>query len=212
MQPDVLCMQETKLGRRGVPGADVRGAGLRDAPTTVRGSGTGWRSCRRSGSTTSTMNFVDGGEPDPDARIISATLRRHPRLQRVRPERPQAEDDRTTSTSCDGSPSCGGTSPRRAHAGPAGDRRRRLQHRPGRHRRLRPGKFVGAHPHQPGGTGAARRTVRVGTGRPVPAAPHATPKLYSWWDYRAGDFHQGRGLRIDLVLGSAPIAERCSGV
>ena len=33
--------------------------------------------------------------------------------------------------------------------------------------------------------------------------------MYSWWDYRAGDFHQGRGLRIDLVLGSAAIAERC---
>jgi exodeoxyribonuclease-3 len=33
-------------------------------------------------------------------------------------------------------------------------------------------------------------------------------KLYSWWDYRAGDFHQGRGLRIDLVLASAPLAQR----
>jgi exodeoxyribonuclease-3 len=32
--------------------------------------------------------------------------------------------------------------------------------------------------------------------------------VYSWWDYRAGDFHQGRGLRIDLVLGSASIASR----
>jgi exodeoxyribonuclease-3 len=25
---------------------------------------------------------------------------------------------------------------------------------------------------------------------------------YSWWDYRAGDFHQGRGMRIDLVYGN----------
>jgi exodeoxyribonuclease-3 len=33
--------------------------------------------------------------------------------------------------------------------------------------------------------------------------------VYSWWDYRAGDFHQGRGLRIDLVLGSASVADRC---
>ncbi len=33
-------------------------------------------------------------------------------------------------------------------------------------------------------------------------------RLYSWWDYRAGDFHQGRGLRIDLVLGSASVAAR----
>lgn len=35
-----------------------------------------------------------------------------------------------------------------------------------------------------------------------------TPKLFSWWDYRRGDFHQGRGMRIDLALASASLAER----
>jgi exodeoxyribonuclease-3 len=34
------------------------------------------------------------------------------------------------------------------------------------------------------------------------------PGIYSWWDYRAGDFHQGRGLRIDLVLATKPLAAR----
>jgi exodeoxyribonuclease-3 len=34
----------------------------------------------------------------------------------------------------------------------------------------------------------------------------SAPKCFSWWDYRAGDFHQGRGMRIDLVLASAPVA------
>jgi exodeoxyribonuclease III len=33
-------------------------------------------------------------------------------------------------------------------------------------------------------------------------------KAFSWWDYRAGDFHQGRGMRIDLVLGSASVVQR----
>lgn len=33
-------------------------------------------------------------------------------------------------------------------------------------------------------------------------------RVYSWWDYRAGDFHQGRGLRIDLILGTASVADR----
>jgi exodeoxyribonuclease-3 len=32
--------------------------------------------------------------------------------------------------------------------------------------------------------------------------------LYSWWDYRAGDFHKGRGMRIDLVLVSRALAGR----
>ena len=36
------------------------------------------------------------------------------------------------------------------------------------------------------------------------------PGIYSWWDYRAGDFHQGRGLRIDLVLATKPLAERAT--
>jgi exodeoxyribonuclease-3 len=30
--------------------------------------------------------------------------------------------------------------------------------------------------------------------------------LYTYWDYRAGDFHQHRGMRIDLMLTSAPLA------
>jgi exodeoxyribonuclease-3 len=30
--------------------------------------------------------------------------------------------------------------------------------------------------------------------------------LFTWWDYRAGDFHNHRGMRIDLVLVTAPLA------
>ncbi|MBV9411620.1 MAG: exodeoxyribonuclease III [Acidimicrobiia bacterium] len=32
-------------------------------------------------------------------------------------------------------------------------------------------------------------------------------RLYSYWDYRAGDFHQHRGMRIDLELATKPLAE-----
>ena len=31
--------------------------------------------------------------------------------------------------------------------------------------------------------------------------------VYSWWDYRNGAFHKKMGLRIDLLLGSAPVAD-----
>ena len=34
--------------------------------------------------------------------------------------------------------------------------------------------------------------------------------VFSWWDYRAGDFHQGRGLRIDLVLATKSLADRAT--
>ncbi len=33
-------------------------------------------------------------------------------------------------------------------------------------------------------------------------------KLFSYWDYRAGDFHEHRGMRIDLVLVSEPLAAK----
>jgi exodeoxyribonuclease-3 len=36
--------------------------------------------------------------------------------------------------------------------------------------------------------------------------------LYSWWDYRAGCFHKHEGLRIDLVLLSKVLAENVSFV
>jgi exodeoxyribonuclease-3 len=38
---------------------------------------------------------------------------------------------------------------------------------------------------------------------------HPDGGVFSWWDYRAGDFHQGRGMRIDLVLLTASLVERC---
>ncbi len=37
---------------------------------------------------------------------------------------------------------------------------------------------------------------------------HAEPERYSWWDYRAGMFHKNYGMRIDHLLVTPPIAER----
>lgn len=36
------------------------------------------------------------------------------------------------------------------------------------------------------------------------------PGGYSWWDYRAAAFRRNHGLRIDLVLGNAAAASRCT--
>ena len=36
------------------------------------------------------------------------------------------------------------------------------------------------------------------------------PQSFSWWDYRAGSFRRNHGLRIDLLLASAPLATRCT--
>ena len=34
---------------------------------------------------------------------------------------------------------------------------------------------------------------------------------FSWWDYRAGMFHRNEGMRIDLLLATAPVAARVVG-
>jgi exodeoxyribonuclease-3 len=33
-------------------------------------------------------------------------------------------------------------------------------------------------------------------------------RAFSWWDYRDGAFHRGHGLRIDFLLGTAPVLAR----
>lgn len=38
-----------------------------------------------------------------------------------------------------------------------------------------------------------------------------TERVFSWWDYRAGCFHKGQGLRIDLLLGTDDVRRRVTG-
>jgi exodeoxyribonuclease-3 len=33
-------------------------------------------------------------------------------------------------------------------------------------------------------------------------------RVFSYWDYRAGRFHQDLGMRIDLVMAAGPVAAR----
>jgi exodeoxyribonuclease-3 len=42
----------------------------------------------------------------------------------------------------------------------------------------------------------------------VPARPLKGDRPFTYWDYRAGMFHQNKGMRIDLVYGSADVAAR----
>jgi exodeoxyribonuclease-3 len=37
-------------------------------------------------------------------------------------------------------------------------------------------------------------------------------RAFSWWDYRAGAFHKGQGLRIDFLLGTTPVLARVKSV
>ena len=39
---------------------------------------------------------------------------------------------------------------------------------------------------------------------------HPEPGLFSWWDYRMLSFPKNRGLRIDAIMASKTLAERCT--
>ena len=40
---------------------------------------------------------------------------------------------------------------------------------------------------------------------------HAEGGRFSWWDYRAGNFHKGMGMRIDHLLATRPLVPRIVG-
>jgi exodeoxyribonuclease-3 len=39
---------------------------------------------------------------------------------------------------------------------------------------------------------------------------HKEGELFTWWDYQMRAFERNRGLRIDAILASDKLAERCS--
>ena len=60
---------------------------------------------------------------------------------------------------------------------------------------------------------SGRRSGRSSTGAWSTPTGRATPSRgrFTWWDYRAGNFHKNLGMRIDHLLLSAPLAARVVG-
>jgi exodeoxyribonuclease-3 len=71
-----------------------------------------------------------------------------------------------------------------------------------------PAAFVGSTHVTPEERGALERILQTGGLVDAYRALHPDTVQYTWWDYRAGNFHKGLGLRIDLALLSKPLAER----
>jgi exodeoxyribonuclease-3 len=70
-----------------------------------------------------------------------------------------------------------------------------------------PKVFVGS-THVTGPERAALAALlEVGLTDVIPT-PMKGPFPFTYWDYRAGMFHQNKGMRIDLVYASAPVAHR----
>jgi exodeoxyribonuclease-3 len=70
-----------------------------------------------------------------------------------------------------------------------------------------PALFVGSTHVTPAERAALAELAALGL-RDVVRDRWPTERVFSYWDYRAGRFHQDLGMRIDLVLAAEPVAKR----
>jgi exodeoxyribonuclease III len=70
-----------------------------------------------------------------------------------------------------------------------------------------PDAYIGQTHVTPAERAALARLEALGL-RDVVRERWPSERVFTYWDYRAGMFHQDLGMRIDLVLASAPVAER----
>jgi exodeoxyribonuclease III len=207
VQPDVVLLQETKLADDALPTLSFGALGYESAHYG-QGQWNGVAILSKVGIENVVVNFAGGIEPDPDARLITATCG-GVRVSSVYVPNGRTLDDPHYAYKLDWLDRL------RAHLdadtapGEAvlvgGD----FNIAPDDRDVYDPAKFVGAtHVSQPERDRLA--ALEAWGLSDVFRAKHSEGRVYSWWDYRAGDFHQGRGLRIDLLMCSASVAERAN--
>ena len=207
VQPDVLCIQETKLADDAFPALTFEALGY-ECAHYGQGQWNGVAILSKVGLDGIVANFADGIEPDPDARLITATCGGIRVSCCYVPNGRSLDDDHyqykldwldrlADHLGRDTSPN--------DEVIVTGD----FNIAPDDRDVYDPAKFEGAtHVSQPERDRLAAIEAWGLSDLFRRQHPDAS-SVYSWWDYRAGDFHQGRGMRIDLVLGSASVAERC---
>jgi exodeoxyribonuclease-3 len=204
-KPDVLCLQETKLADAAFPHMAFAALGYESAHHGA-GQWNGVAILSRVGLDDPVIGFADGGEPDRDARLITA------RCAGVTVSSVYVPNGRAVGSE-------------------------HFEYKLSWLGRLRSHLDARARPSDPlivcGDFNVAPADIDVWDPAAFVGSTHVTPeererlreleawglvdafrcmwpdeKLYSYWDYRAGDFHEHRGMRIDLVLVSRPLADK----
>ncbi len=206
-QPDILCLQETKLSDAAFPHMAFAALGYE---SVHHGSGqwNGVAILSRVGLGEPIMGFADGDEPDPDTRLITA------RCGDLTVCSVYVPNGRTV-----------GSEHYLYKLNWLGRLRRHLDAVPGaRDGLVLCGDFNIAPEDKdvwdpPAFVGSTHVTAEERQGlseleawglADAFRAKWAEEKLYTYWDYRAGDFHEHRGMRIDLVLVSESLAPKVS--
>jgi exodeoxyribonuclease-3 len=204
-EPDVLCLQETKVPQDGFPSAEVAELGYETAEYgTGRWNGVALLS--RVGLADVRRGFPgEPGYPDPEPRAISALCGEIRFISVYVPNGRTPEDPHYTyklawlaalrdSLAAD------------VAAGPlvvAGD----FNVAPTDDDVWDPAVFAGSTHVTPPERAALAAIRDVGL-RDVVGRPMKGDRPFTYWDYRAGMFHQNKGMRIDLVLAGPAVADR----
>jgi exodeoxyribonuclease-3 len=207
-QPDVLCLQETKLTDDAFPALDLLGRGY-ESVHYGQGRWNGVAILSRVGLSDAVMGFADGGSHDPEARLVGANCggvavssvyvpngravghdQYHYKLAWLGRLR---EHLAVTAKPADDLVVCGdfNVAPQDLDL-------------------WDPAAFEGA-THVSADERALLGELQEWGLHDVFREQHpGVDGLFSWWDYRAGAFHKRQGMRIDLILATSSLASRAS--
>jgi len=203
--PDIICLQETKVADTAFPAMAFQGLGYETAHVG-EGQWNGVAILSRVGIDDVSAGFTDGGDPASDGRLVWATCG-GVRVGSTYVPNGRSLDNEQYAYKLEFLSRLRGSLGASADPGAdvvvCGD----FNVAPTDDDVWDPTKFVGS-TH----TSAAERQALadIESWGLVDAfrLRHPEPRLFSWWDYRAGMFHKHQGMRIDLVLASRPLADR----
>jgi len=202
VQPDVVCLQETKLADSAFPAMSFSSLGY-DSVHHGEGRWNGVAILSRVGLESPELGFGPNDD-DPQARLVWATCGGVRVASAYVPNGRSLDDDHYTYK-------LAWLSKLRTKLEQESDPQQPLiiagdyNIAPSDVDVYDPSKFVGAtHTSEPEreALGELLDWGLVDTFRELEPAD----KIYSWWDYRGGDFHMHRGMRIDLVLATRTLS------
>jgi len=209
MEPDVLVVQETKLADGAFPHLAFKALGY-DTVHHGQGQWNGVAIASRVGLDDVVAGFGDGDEEDPEARLLWATCG-GVRVASMYVPNGRSLDDPHYRYKLDWLARLGALLDRRRPADPpvalCGD----YNIAPDDRDVWDTGSFVGS-THVSGPEREAFRSLCERGLVDVLRAHYPQDGIYTYWDYRGGNFHKKMGMRIDHILASASLAERCSFV
>ncbi len=204
--PDIVCIQETKLDHDAFPALEFSALGY-EVAHFGQGRWNGVAILSRVGLEDVIDNFAGGVEPDHEARIVTATCAGL-RVSSVYVPNGRALDNEHYRYKLDWMDRLIGhlsidTSPD-SDVIVAGD----FNIAPDDQDVFDPAELVGSTHVSDAERQRLQALQRWGLTDVTRHVHPGATGVYSWWDYRNGDFHKGRGMRIDLIMASAPVIDR----